>query len=120
VIAKADELFKRVDVLVNAGGMTDRGSILDTTPERFDSIFATNVRGPFFLMQETIKIMRRKTLPVASSISAPCHHWPASRLLPPIAHQRRTRDVNPQHRLRVVTQPDPRKRAEYRLDGLGR
>ena len=62
VIAKADELFKRVDVLVNAGGMTDRGSILDTTPERFDSIFATNVRGPFFLMQETIKIMRRENI----------------------------------------------------------
>lgn len=62
VIAKTDELFGKVDVLVNAGGMTDRGTILDTQPELFDQIFATNVRGPFFLMQETIKIMRRENI----------------------------------------------------------
>lgn len=60
VIAKTDELFGRVDVLVNAGGMTDRGTIIDTAPELFDKMFATNVRGPFYLMQESIKIMRRE------------------------------------------------------------
>ncbi|MDN7971515.1 SDR family NAD(P)-dependent oxidoreductase [Burkholderia multivorans] len=48
----------QVDTLVNAAAMTDRGTILDTTPERFDRIFATNVRAPFFLMQETIRLMR--------------------------------------------------------------
>ncbi|GLR09611.1 short-chain dehydrogenase [Mixta theicola] len=62
VIATADELYGRVDILVNAGAMTDRGSILDTSPELFDQIFATNVRGPFFLMQETVKIMRRENI----------------------------------------------------------
>lgn len=62
VIATADERYGRVDILVNAGGMTDRGTILDTEPELFDSIFATNVRGPFFLMQETIKVMRREKI----------------------------------------------------------
>lgn len=62
VIATTDEIFSRVDILVNAGGMTDRGSILDTDPELFDKIFATNVRGPFFLMQETIKVMRREKI----------------------------------------------------------
>ncbi|ADU72520.1 SDR family oxidoreductase [Pantoea sp. At-9b] len=62
VIASADELFGRVDVLVNAGGMTDRGTILDTDPELFDQMFATNVRGPFFLMQDAIKIMRREKI----------------------------------------------------------
>lgn len=60
VIASADRHFGRVDVLVNAAAMTDRGTILDTTPERFDSIFAINVRAPFFLMQEAVKIMRRE------------------------------------------------------------
>jgi NAD(P)-dependent dehydrogenase (short-subunit alcohol dehydrogenase family) len=60
VIAKADEAFGRVDVLVNAAAMTDRGTILDTSPELFDVMFAINVRGPFFLMQETIKLMRRE------------------------------------------------------------
>lgn len=62
VVANTDELFGRVDVLVNAGAMTDRGSILDTSPELFDQMFATNVRGPFFLMQETIKVMRRENI----------------------------------------------------------
>ena len=39
--------------------MTDRGTILDTTPDLFDRMFATNVRGPFFLMQNAIKMMIR-------------------------------------------------------------
>jgi NAD(P)-dependent dehydrogenase (short-subunit alcohol dehydrogenase family) len=62
VVAKADEAFGRVDILVNAAGMTDRGTILDTTPELFDAVFATNVRGPFFLMQDVIKLMRRDNI----------------------------------------------------------
>src|SRR5712675_2494286 len=62
VIAKADAEFGRVDVLVNAAGITDRGTILDTSPELFDRIFNVNVRGPFFLMQETIKVMRREKI----------------------------------------------------------
>ena len=52
--------FGRVDALVNAAAITDRGTILDTSPELFDAMFATNVRGPFFLMQEAIKLMRRE------------------------------------------------------------
>ena len=36
VIAAADAAFGRVDVLVNAGALTDRGTILDTSPELFD------------------------------------------------------------------------------------
>jgi NAD(P)-dependent dehydrogenase (short-subunit alcohol dehydrogenase family) len=60
VMARADREFGRVDALVNAAGSTDRGTILDTSPELFDQIFALNVRGPFFLMQEAIKLMRRE------------------------------------------------------------
>ena len=59
VIAETDRRFGRIDVLVNAGALTDRGTILDTSPELFDRMFATNVRGPFFLMQEGIKLMIR-------------------------------------------------------------
>jgi NAD(P)-dependent dehydrogenase (short-subunit alcohol dehydrogenase family) len=59
VVAAADGAFGRVDTLVNSAGNTDRGTILDTSPELFDRIFAINVRGPFFLMQESIKLMRR-------------------------------------------------------------
>lgn len=62
VVAAADEAFGRVDVLVNVAAITDRGTILDTSPELFDRIFAVNVRAPFFLMQDAAKIMRREKI----------------------------------------------------------
>ncbi|ABQ31518.1 SDR family oxidoreductase [Acidiphilium cryptum] len=60
VVAAADTAFGRVDVLVNAAAITDRGTIIDTSPDLFDRMFAVNVRGPFFLMQDAIRIMRRE------------------------------------------------------------
>ncbi|WP_277182298.1 SDR family oxidoreductase [Caballeronia sp. BR00000012568055] len=62
VIQAADAQFGRIDVLVNAAASTDRGTILDTDPELFDRIFATNVRAPFFLMQEAIGVMKRERI----------------------------------------------------------
>ena len=59
VVAKAEERFGRVDALVNAAGLSDRGDIFDTTEERFNEIFNVNVRAPFFLIQESVRIMRR-------------------------------------------------------------
>ena len=64
VVHACDEAFGRVDALVNAAAITDRGTILDTSPELFDAMFAVNVRAPFFLMQETVKIMRREKIEV--------------------------------------------------------
>ena len=60
VIAVADQQFGKVDILVNAAGLTDRGNLLNTTPELFDNMFAVNVRAPFFLMQEAVKVMIRE------------------------------------------------------------
>jgi NAD(P)-dependent dehydrogenase (short-subunit alcohol dehydrogenase family) len=60
VVAQADAAFGRVDALVNAAAVTDRGTILDTSPELFDYMFAVNVRAPFFLIQDTLKVMRRE------------------------------------------------------------
>jgi NAD(P)-dependent dehydrogenase (short-subunit alcohol dehydrogenase family) len=60
VVAQADAAFGRVDSLVNAAAVTDRGTILDTSSELFDHVFAVNVRAPFFLMQDALKIMRRE------------------------------------------------------------
>ena len=62
VVAQADAMFGRVDTLVNAAAVTDRGTILDTSPELFDYMFAVNVRAPFFLIQDTLKIMRREKI----------------------------------------------------------
>jgi len=62
VVQQADETFHRVDMLVNAAAITDRGTILDTEPELFDRMFAVNLRAPFYLMQESIRIMRREQI----------------------------------------------------------
>jgi len=62
VMAAADRAFGRVDVLVNAAGITDRGTLFDTSPELFDRMFAVNTRAPFFLMQDAAKIMRRERI----------------------------------------------------------
>jgi NAD(P)-dependent dehydrogenase (short-subunit alcohol dehydrogenase family) len=60
VIYAADRSFGRVDALVNVAALTDRGNLLDTTPDLFDRMFAINTRAPFFLMQDAAKIMRRE------------------------------------------------------------
>jgi NAD(P)-dependent dehydrogenase (short-subunit alcohol dehydrogenase family) len=60
VIGGADAEFGRVDVLVNAAAITDRGTLVDTSPELFDAMFAVNTRAPFFLMQDAAKIMIRE------------------------------------------------------------
>jgi hypothetical protein len=60
VVAAADRAFGRIDALVNAAALTDRGTIFDTSPALFDSLFAVNVRAPFFLMQDAINVMRRE------------------------------------------------------------
>jgi len=62
VIAQADRTFGRVDILVNAAGITDRGTLLDTSPDLFDRMFAINTRAPFLLMQDAAKIMRREKI----------------------------------------------------------
>ena len=59
VFAFLDSAFGRVDILVNAAGITDRGDILTTDEALFDRMFAVNSRAPFFLMQEAIRRMVR-------------------------------------------------------------
>jgi NAD(P)-dependent dehydrogenase (short-subunit alcohol dehydrogenase family) len=62
VVAAADRTFGRVDVLVNAAGITDRGTVFDTSPELFEQMMAVNLRAPFFLMQDAATIMRRERI----------------------------------------------------------
>ena len=62
VQAAVDE-FGRVDCLVNSAGLTSRGTLLDTTPELFDSHVAVNLRGPYFTMQAAVRDMVRRKAP---------------------------------------------------------
>lgn len=59
-VAATIERHGRIDSLVNAAGITTRGTMLDTTPELFDEHIAVNLRAPFFLMQAAIGDMRRR------------------------------------------------------------
>lgn len=60
IVPAADQRFGKVDVLVNAAGLTDRGNMLNTTPELFDRMFAVNTRAPFFLIQDAARVMIRE------------------------------------------------------------
>jgi NAD(P)-dependent dehydrogenase (short-subunit alcohol dehydrogenase family) len=47
----------RLDVLVLNAGISKSARIVDYTVEDFDNLFATNVRGPFFLVQQLLPIL---------------------------------------------------------------
>jgi NAD(P)-dependent dehydrogenase (short-subunit alcohol dehydrogenase family) len=51
--------FGRVDGLVNAAGLSTRGTLDDTSPELWDRLFAINARAPFLLTQQAARVMRR-------------------------------------------------------------
>lgn len=60
IVDACDSRFGRVNILVNAAGNTDRGTILDTSLDSYDTTFSTNLRAPFFLMQGALRIMVRE------------------------------------------------------------
>ena len=47
----------RLDVLVLNAGISKAARIADHTVEDFDNLFATNVRGPFFLVQQLLPVL---------------------------------------------------------------
>jgi 3-oxoacyl-[acyl-carrier protein] reductase len=47
----------RLDILVANAGIAKYASIEDTTVEDFDSLFAVNVRAPFFLVQQLLPVL---------------------------------------------------------------
>ena len=57
VVESAQRAFGRVDYLVNSAATSERGGILDTSPELFERILALNLRAPFFLMQDVLRLM---------------------------------------------------------------
>lgn len=65
LVATADEKFGTIDILVNAAGVTDRGSVWDTSPELWDWMMAVNVRAPYLLIQGCANIARRDGKPAA-------------------------------------------------------
>lgn len=62
LVAECDRHFGRVDGLVNAAGLSTRGYLEDTTVELWDLLFAVNVRAPFILTQEVVRVMKREKI----------------------------------------------------------
>jgi len=62
-VAGAIEGFGHLDCVVNAAGLTSRGTMLDTTPELFDAHIAINLKAPFFIMADTIRHLRERGVP---------------------------------------------------------
>ncbi len=61
----------RLDVLVLNAGITKSARIADYTVEDFDLLFATNVRGPFFLVQQLLPVLGEgSSIVVVSSLGA--------------------------------------------------
>ncbi len=64
MFAKLDEEFAkrtgeaRFDILVNNAGVDITGTIDEMTPDVFEKVFNTNVRGPFFLTQQALARIR--------------------------------------------------------------
>jgi NAD(P)-dependent dehydrogenase (short-subunit alcohol dehydrogenase family) len=63
IIAAAVEKFGRVDGLVNAAGLSDRGSVATVDPALFDRLFTVNTRAPMFLMQGLIQHLKERKAP---------------------------------------------------------
>src|SRR6202040_3391832 len=62
---------ERLDVLVSNAGITKAATIKDHTVADFDNLFATNVRGPFFLVQQLLPVLvEGSNIIVISSLGA--------------------------------------------------
>jgi len=58
IISFIDSEIKRVDILVNNAGIEPPPlDMLESTEERFDHVFETNLKGPYFLTQQIAKRM---------------------------------------------------------------
>ncbi|MGW1714019.1 SDR family oxidoreductase [Streptomyces sp. NPDC002156] len=80
---RAVDAHGRIDCLVNAAGLTTRGSLLDTTPELFDQHMAINLRAPFFAMQAAVADMvARKAPGTIVNIGSNCAHGGPPHLAP--------------------------------------
>lgn len=59
IVEACEAQFGRIDGLVNAAGLTDRGDLDTTTVELWDRLFAVNARAPFLLTQAAARVIKR-------------------------------------------------------------
>ena len=57
IVSVCRDRFGRVDGLVNVAAYTYRSTILSETPDEWDRMMTINVKAPFFLIQEAVRLM---------------------------------------------------------------
>jgi NAD(P)-dependent dehydrogenase (short-subunit alcohol dehydrogenase family) len=63
IVTAAIEKFGRIDCLVNAAGLSDRGSVATVDTALFERLFTVNTRAPMFLMQGVIRHLQERQAP---------------------------------------------------------
>ncbi len=63
LIAEADKVFGRIDVLIIAAGMVAPRTGVEQLADYFDQLMAVNQRAPFFLMLRSAELMQRHQRP---------------------------------------------------------
>ncbi|MDQ1530199.1 MAG: glucose 1-dehydrogenase [Microbacteriaceae bacterium] len=77
MIATAVDTFGRLDVLVNNAGMETRTSLLDTTPEQYDTVMAVDLKSAFFASQLAAKqFIKQGDGGLIINISSVHEDWP--------------------------------------------
>ncbi len=57
LVRAAEEVFGRVDCLVNNAGTVRRAKVEDTSDEDYDRVLAVNLHGPFYLARRVLRGM---------------------------------------------------------------
>ena len=60
LIEETVKIFKRIDILINNAAICLEKPIIETTTEEWDKVMNINLRAPFILMREALKIMKEK------------------------------------------------------------
>ena len=56
-VARVNEAFGSLDVLVNCAGITRRASVVDTTVEEWDQVINANLRSVYLMSRQALKLM---------------------------------------------------------------
>jgi 3-oxoacyl-[acyl-carrier protein] reductase len=69
-LAKSNERFGGIDIIVNNAGILDMSSIEEMTTEHWDRVLAINLRGTFTTTQKSIRYLEQSRAPRIINISS--------------------------------------------------
>lgn len=73
MIAEVEKFFGRLDVVVNAAGVThfvDHTDLDGMTEEKWDAILAVNTKGPFFVIRAAARLLQQQSTSAVVNVSS--------------------------------------------------